>query len=48
LPTEKSVKKQVLPNIKPKNQGLPELPVEQNKKHYSENDFSDVFDDLTS
>lgn len=48
LPIENPVTKQVLLNVKPKNQNLPQLPVEENKKHYSENDFSDVFDDLTS
>jgi len=48
LPIENPVTKQVLLNVKPKNQNLPQLPIEENKKHYSENDFSDVFDDLTS
>lgn len=48
LPIENPVTKHVLLNVKPKNQNLPQLPVEENKKHYSENDFSDVFDDLTS
>lgn len=48
LPTEKTITKKVLPDIKSRSQGLPKLSVEQNKKHYSENDFSDVFDDLTS
>lgn len=45
LPTEKTIHKQVLT---PEHQSLPELFLGQNKKYYSENDFSDVFDDLTS